>query len=353
MAKKVGEFFIEMLVDAASGNLSVKQLIGALGELDVASVGTVGIISKVTETLWGMAKAATNTAVELSALQDITGVDPKIVQQWDKAAERVTHHAGSIVKAIQSVHEIQKRLATGEGPPAALTGILGLSPYKVDAAGKQSVKDAMDLMKEMAAPGSTYRTRSRDVQQSALGQVFGGGAEDIYRVLEQMIAGKFHPSAVGGMDDKQVKSLNRVDVDRIKVGQELTDIFQHLLVSGDGVAGMLERLGTQLERVDKWLESKQGKQSVVNAEAAFGAFFNPRNYNPLTLGEDLAKRALGQPVGIPARPQAPLQLHDLKGRLEIDLRQNGKSLGTKTTFVDRAGTMRDFWGVTDTLGLTP
>jgi hypothetical protein len=357
MAVKVGEFFLEMLVDAASGNLSVRQLIGSLGELDVASATSVGIIGKIADTLWNLTKAAVGTAVEVSALADITGVDPKLAQQWDKAAERVVHHAGSIVKAIQAVHEIQKRIATGEGPPAALTGILGLSPYKIDAQGKAQVKDAMDLMREMAATGSTYRSRSRDVQQNALGQVFGSSGEDMYRVIEQMIAGKFHPEKISVLNDGQVGALNKVDADWIAVKQDVIGIFDKFLLAGNDVDKILSGARALLEDVNHWLDKHKDHSYVADVQNIKKAWKPDTALDLLDMisGRNSALYRLGSAnlsrVRVPEKPD--LGVGELRGKLDIDLRSNGKPLGTKTTYVDRAGTMRDFWQVTDQLGLSP
>lgn len=358
MATKVGEFFVEMLVDAASGELSVRQLVSGFGELNAVGAGSIGILGKIGETLWGLAKAATGMAVEMAGLQDVTGVDPQLAQQWDKAAERVVHHAGSIVAAIKAVHQIQKDVATGQSPPAALGGLLGLSPYKVDAQGKQTVKDAMDFMREMAAPGSTYRTRSRDVQQQALGQVFGGAGEDMFRVLEQMIAGKFHPEQISVLNNGQVGALNKVDADWITVKQDVVGIFDKFLLAGNDFDKILTGLHQILGYVDGWMDKHKDHSYVQDVKDIKTAW---KPGTALDLLDMLSGRSsmLARMGALLPRPPAhvpaanALGVGDLRGKLDISLTSNGKSLGTKTTYVDRAGTMRDFWQVTDQLGLTP
>lgn len=371
MATKVGEFFVELAVDAASGNLSVKQLVGALGELDVASVGTVGVISKVADTLVKMAMAATQTAVELTGLAEVTGAEPKLVQQWEKAAERVLHHSGTITKAIRAVNEMNKGLSIGQAPPAALTGILGLSPYRTNAEGKTVTKDALEYLKELAAPGSTYRTRGREVQQAGLNALFPGAGEDIYRILNAMIAGKFHPEEIRGMDNQTVKDLNRVDEDRIKIGQQMTDIFQQIITHGGDVANALEAVSKGLTALSAFLEENKKHSyttDVKNIRAGLGdpavaadlskkaALFYLNSLLPVgpvidALMEKRAGRSVAEPrVNLPAGAGAG---GELRGKLDISLTTDGKPRGNKTAFVDRTATSRDFWSVTDQLGNTP
>ena len=352
MSKKVGELFVELVVDAASGNLSVRQMVGALGELDVASAASVGILGKVGETLYDMAKAATDTAVELTALHDLTGADPKIVQQWDKAAAGIVGSAGVIVKAITSVNEIQKRLASGQGAPAALTGLLGLTAYKVDANGKETLKDAMELMRDMAKPGSLYRSRSRLVQEAGLQELFGGNADNVYRIIQSMIAGKFHPENEPGMNNRQVRDLNQVRMKEIEVGQKLTGIFQDLLLGGGQFAKVLDSLSQKLEVIDKWLQSKEGQQLFTSTGTVVSQFFKSWG-DPRAFGRNMFN-ILEKPVETHAiAPSLNLRVDDLKGVLDINLKHNGVPIATKRTFLDRKTTNRDVFDATLTQGLTP
>lgn len=356
MAKKVGELFVELVVDTASGNLSVRQLVGALGELDVASAASVGIMAKLGETLYDMSKAAVDSAVQLTALHDITGADPKIVQQWDKAAAGVVGSAGVIVKAITSVNEIQKRLATGQGAPAALTGLLGLSAYKTDAKGHEVLKDAMDLIKEMAAPGSLYRSRSRAVQEAGLQEIFGGNADNVFRIIQSMTEGRFHPEREPAMNDRQVRELNDVNMKLVHVSQEMTGIFQHFLTSGGAVAGVLDSLADKLRVVDTWLGSKEGQSTIGSLGFGVNELIK-RDFNLYAIGKDFGElfgKTYFGPVAAPKLyPSTSVRVDDLRGKLDINLLLDGRHVANKTTYIDRTGKMSDLMDATLTQGNTP
>lgn len=359
MSVKVGEFFLEMAVDAASGNLSVNQLVGALGKLDVVSIGTVGVLGKITDTLWGMAKAATGTAVEMSVLRDIAGTDPKIVQQWEKAAQRININAGSVVKAIQAVHDMNKKIEAGQGTPAVVGGLLGADPYKTDAEGKRALKDALDYITEFSGKGSRYQALTPGLQQTALEGMFGGASNDVFRMIKEMRAGKFRPQDISVLEDKQVSDLTKINRQEIEIGQKMVGIFEKLVLHGGKVAELLEKISSALGAVDKFISSKEGKETL-NAAGRTAVMAARFQMSPLSvLAEHLNEYEKFVSKGLKFRPVStassmpPGQGGDLRGKLDISLSSNGKPLGTKTTFVDRSGTMREFWHVTDQMENTP
>ncbi len=337
MATKVGELFVDLVIDAATGKMSVRQLVGALGDLQVSSVATVSGLTKIAEAFIDLAKSATDTAVSLTALHDIAGADPKVVQQWEKAAQSVTGHAGTIIKAITSVNEINKGLATGKGAPAELTYLLGLSAYKKDAQGREVVKDAMDLMREMASPGSKYRSLSPLVQQSALGGVFGAGnADDVFRVINAMSRGSFHPERFSAMNDRQVGELNQVRMKELQVVGELTGIFQHLLVGGSAFARVLDTIDQKLQVLDKWLESKQGVAALDAVGKSIDSGVRNATANPLKgfglfgMGRDLGQFTAEKLLGpLPRLATGGVQVAPLTGVLDINLLRDYKVVDTK------------------------
>lgn len=358
MATKVGELFVELAVDAASGNLSVRQLVGALGDLDVASVTTVGILAKIGETLWGMAKAATDTAVELTALHDLTGVNPQMVQQWEKAAVSVGVHSGTIIKAITAVNQMNRRLATGQGAPPELTGILGLSAYKIDKNGKEVLKDATDLMKEMAAPGSTYRTRSPLIQQQGLGVLFGGAGDEAFRFINQMIAGKVHPETFSGLDTKQIKQLEEVRSKESEFSAHLADIFDRLITSGGTFASTLDDLNEVLKSINGFLGSVQGKEAIQGVGNVISSFIHPFRTAGRLLGEqggksteDAFMREINNRAKLAGMAQE--KSGELRARVDVNLKHNDQSLGAKTVYLDRKVTNAEVLDATLALGNTP
>lgn len=354
MAVKVGEFFISMAVDAASGNLSVNDLVASLGKLDVVSVGTVGVLSKITSTLWGLGKAAASTAVEMSVLRDISGADPKMVQQWEKAAQRINVQAGSIVGAVKGVNDMMGSIAARKSaPPMELTGWLGIAPQKgTDGKGNPVMKNFFDLMGEIAKPTSRYWGYSAQVQQQLLGGAFpGADSKDIFRILNEMRAGRFKPENIGVLEDKQVAELTGIKRKETEIGQQMVGIFDKLIIGGNAFARVLEAVSTKLEVMDKWLASKQGQGAIGAVGSAAANVVNHASVNPMTgfglyysgqdYGKFLGQRFFG--VNEPKGSQVQsLKLDDLKGRLDINIfgpggTQIGKSqafLGTKVSNAD-------------------
>lgn len=362
MATKVGEVFISLAVDAASGNLSVNELVGALGKLDVASVATVGILSKITGVLSGMATAAANTAVEMSELHDITGADPKIVQQWEKAAQRINVHAGSIVSAVRGVNDMMGAIAARKSaPPMEMTGWLGITPQKgVDAQGRPMMKSFFELMTEIANPKNRYWSFTPAVQQQLLGGAFpGGDSKDLFRILNEMRSGKFRPQDMNVLQDKQISELTGIRKQETEMSQRLVGIFDRLLIGGGGFARILESINIKLEAIDKWLASKQGNQILSgigegSSRIIRNASIDPRKaFGLFSMGVETGQD-FGRFFGI--KPPAPgtaftPQLDNLTGKLDINiLGAGGKPLGSGRAFLGTKVTNADVEQITINAG---
>ena len=337
MAGKVGSFFIDLVVDAASGNLSVKQLVAGLGELQVTSVATAGNLSKIAETLWNLAKAATQTAVDLTSLSATTGVDPTKLHQWDLAAERITKVKGVIVGAVESIHQMNKGIESGT-VPAVLGGRLGTSQYKADGA---TLKQAPDYISEFAAKGSQYRKLTPIQQQADLSQIFGSNAGSVFRFIDAMSRGKAGIETMTGMDKAQAAGLDAVAGKRIETGHLMDNIFRQLLTSGGEAAGALGTLNKGLEATSKGLDTKYGKAAVGIAARVIIDSVTMRMFKPAQALKNILPQLLSQPVRVPQVPGAPA---NQKARVAIDLKVNGVPVGTKEVPLDGVNT-GDLWRV--------
>lgn len=361
MATKVGEFFINLAVDAASGNLSVNELVSSLGKLDVVSAGTVGVLGKITSTLWGMAKAATGTAVEMSVLNDITGVNPKMVQQWEKAAQRINVQAGSIVSAVRGVNDMMGSIAARKSsPPSELTGWLGITPQKgLDAQGRPVMKSFFDLISEVAKPTNRYWSFTPQVQQQLLGGAFpGADSKDMFRILNEMRAGKFRPQDISVLENKQVKELTDVSRKNTEVGQQMIGIFDKLILGGGALATVLDSVSAKLDVIDKWLASKTGGEVLGAVGASAGSIIRNATLNPLKgfgvagMGVDYGQ-LLGETfIGKMPRSTSPvIKMDDWNGKLNINIAgAGGQNLGNKTIFLGKKVTNSDVEQVTINAG---
>lgn len=363
MATKVGEMFIELAVDAASGNLSVKQMVGALGELDVASVTSVGIFAKLGEALWGMAKAATATAVELTALQQITGADPKIVNQWEMAANRLHISSQSIVGAITAVWNIQKQMESGGGQPRFM------AQYGIDATkivdGKRAYKDLMDYVAEFSKKGGRYQTLGPALQQTMLDQMFGGNANDMFRLIEAAKTGQFHPEQIRGLNDRQVADLNKLDSQWIAIKTDVVGIFDKFLTASGGMSELLHGIQDLLGAVTRLLETTTGKQIIEGGGQMAGGVlsdiahpmrtagqigdFVSRFHREGTMQEDLLRTLITSSVNA----MLPKEMRGKEdSKLTVDIKHNGRTVTTKT-FSGKSITNGDMEVQAAQMGLTP
>lgn len=363
MALKVGEFFINLAVDAASGNLSVNELVSALGKLDVVSLGTVGILSKIGNVLYGLGKQATATAVEMSVLKDIAGIDPKVVQQWEKAAQRINVQAGSIVNAVKGVNDMMGSIAARKSsPPAELTGWLGITPQKkdLDAMGRPVMKSFFDLMGEIANPKNRYWSFSPQVQQQLLGGAFpGADSKDLFRILNEMRAGRFKPESIGVLENKQVKDLTNVSRKTTEVGQQMVGIFDKLLIGGGAFATVLDSISKKLQVIDDWLASKQGNAVLGGIGSGAASIVRNATINPLKafgiagMGVD-AGEAIGEKLfgfKAPKGTTPTLKLDDWNGKLDINIMgAGGERFGTRQVFLGKKVTNSDVEQITINAG---
>lgn len=351
MATSVGEFVLNLAVDATSGNLSVNKLVSSLGELDVASVGTVGIIAKVSESLWSMAKAATQTAVELTALNAITGADPKIVQQWEYAAEQVTGHTGTIIKAIQAVNDMNiKRTREGVVPNAI--GFFGSSMYKFDEKGNPVYKTLMDYIKEFSSPTSLYQMRSRESQVGGLRGLFGGAGDDVYMIIEAMKKGQFHPEDRSVLSDRQVRDLKTVDSDWIRVKQDVVGLFDRFLIAGHMVDEILKGLDSLLTRISGLIGHPNATEDFNRIGATIEHALEGKGskvWQDIREGHGLLSAEFqGKMASFFA---SKIEKNEGALAVEINFKQNGAPVGKRKNYVERGVKNQDIWEVTDQANL--
>ena len=295
MSTKVGTFFLDLAIDASSGNLSVNQLISSLGKLDVASVGTVGVIGRVTDKLWDMAKAATGIAVEMSILGQTTGVDTKLAQQWEKAAVKMNVQAGSIIRSIRGVSEMMGAIEAGTGTIPMEFGRLGITtPIKgFDPKGDPIYKTFMDLMKEMSESMGPASRLSPRAQQTLLGGAFTKSDPiDIFRILENMRAGKWEPEKISVLEEGQIDKLTGVREKQIEIVQRLTGIFLNLITEGEWLEEALGKLSDIIDDIDKFIRSPKGKEALAAGGEVFTGVIGNVATKPFDIFRDLMKELL-------------------------------------------------------------
>lgn len=119
MAKGVtaGEFFLNLVVDAGKGELTLGNLVSSMGELEVASVGEIAILQQLAKSLEKITDAAIKNAIGFTDYASATGASTEELQKWQNAARHVNVSASTTESVLR---RISHDLATG-----ALSGDFG------------------------------------------------------------------------------------------------------------------------------------------------------------------------------------------------------------------------------------
>ena len=342
MATSVGELFITLAVDAVSGNLSVRQLASALGDLDVVSVGSVGIITKITQALYDMASAATLTAVDLESLKDTAGTDPKMTDQWEKTAQRIGIHAGAIMQAIRGVNAENGQMALRHrGPNGTLSQLGILSTNGFDAAtGNPVGKNFYERFHDLLNSKEFWKYSEPGREELVAGVFPGGDNLAIYRLLKLDRAGHFHPENTPVPSNKTDEDLAKVYAEATRSKQAVVGTFTSLLTGGGKVSTQMASFSTEMERLNK----------LKGMDKATGFLRDFANLHLSLTGPNALLNASNDPYNLRKMPPggslSPLigHLHDavmkevgeLHGKLEVIVKDaNGGVLGAGTAHIDR------------------
>lgn len=150
---KLGEFFIDLVVNAGSGELTVKNLISSMGELQAVTVGEIGVLYELGVRLAAITDASIKSALGLEDYASKTGESTVALQEWQAAAEKA-HVSGSTVtgtfdKLSRSLTKYNK-VGIMEGPLKGAVAWLGIDP---------SGKDVYKVMDEIS---NKLRSRYKD-----------------------------------------------------------------------------------------------------------------------------------------------------------------------------------------------
>lgn len=125
MAQKVGEMFISILVDTAKGDLSVKGLVGRMGELNVASLTGIGSMTAMAGALEDMVSGSIDTAHHLRILRDTFSLNTMEVQRWQAVGSAAGLSADQMAASLGNLaSQINHLKKFGEGPMMGVMPIL-------------------------------------------------------------------------------------------------------------------------------------------------------------------------------------------------------------------------------------
>lgn len=123
----IGEFAVDIVVDAASGNLTIGELITRFGSLQVATTGEVYALVKLADKLAGVAEQAIATTLAFELFEATTGLSSQELQRWQIIAEQAGVSASAVAASVSSLQKNLASIRLGQGNVAPFS-ILGVNP---------------------------------------------------------------------------------------------------------------------------------------------------------------------------------------------------------------------------------
>lgn len=125
---KLGEFFIDLVVDSAKGELTVGNLVGKMGELEVATVGEIGVLVELANKMASFTDSAIKASLGLKDYNTLTGGNTMELQKWVRVAEHFQVSGDAVTSTFKSLSaSIAEMQMTGKGKLLPLAERLGLN----------------------------------------------------------------------------------------------------------------------------------------------------------------------------------------------------------------------------------
>lgn len=112
---KVGEFVADLLIDSSSASVSVKDLLTKFGELEVATVGEIGVLMELGLKFAHVADQAINTAISFQQFETQTGLSAQELQKWQIAAGMANVSAEEVGASVMALQKNLAAIRLGEG----------------------------------------------------------------------------------------------------------------------------------------------------------------------------------------------------------------------------------------------
>lgn len=156
---KLGEFFIDLFVNASDGQLTVSKLVSSMGELEAVTLGEIGLLFEMGVQLASITDKAITTSLGLNVLTTTTGTSAEAIQRWQRIAEQVGLPAGVATGAVNALGEALGKIRVGQ-QTGATAGFMRLGLDPRDAQG--NLKDVDTLLNQIAERIRTFKGRPED-----------------------------------------------------------------------------------------------------------------------------------------------------------------------------------------------
>lgn len=103
MSTTIGEFALDLVVDAGKGELTIGNLVASMGQLEVASVGEIAILFELAKALATITDHAIKTSLGLTDYAYSTGASTKKLQEWQHVADHANISAQAMEAALKGI----------------------------------------------------------------------------------------------------------------------------------------------------------------------------------------------------------------------------------------------------------
>ena len=261
----VGEFVLDLLVDAGKGELTVNGLIASMGQLEVASVGEIAILFELAQKLASLAEHAVLTTLGIEHITSSTGMSTKALQQWTAAAAYVNISGETMAGTLANIsHNLALGRRTGEyGGLLDLGVILSKSGKSLADFNAEHPEKLIEFLRS-----STYFQGLKKADQWAM--LGGSGLRDILEILQKTCMSKeqldeafAHAPIISDEDQVHYDDLYRQFVNIKQLSLSIGEVMLGWV--GDALLGKIKNVLTGIQDIDAWLtkKDKEGKQSTV------------------------------------------------------------------------------------------
>lgn len=180
---KIGEFFVELLVDAGNGSLTVKDLVTKFGALDAVAASVIGGLAIMGEKFAALADRAFDTAAGFEAFTSQTGLSAQELQNWQIIAEQANVSADAVKSSVMGLQNqlAEIRLGRGNIAPFQMLGIdthqsaFGILTQLRDKLRGMDRPTATNIMSQMGLDPSMIQLLTLSNKQfSEFGKTVGG-----------------------------------------------------------------------------------------------------------------------------------------------------------------------------------
>lgn len=247
----IGEFYISLLVEAASGQVTVGNLVQSFGELEIATLAEIGLLFELAVQLARITDAGIQASLGFAQFSMHTGLSAQELQKWQIVAAQSHASAEEVTGSVENLTKHLANLAVGI-PDAALGSLQQLGIAAFDSAGR--LKTAFEILGEVRQRLGVV-TGDAGQQERILA---GLGISANLRETMLLTEGQFQNLAATahGMTLEQQKSLDEMRSHFINIHLIAKDI-------GIDIAGWI----ADLDKAGGWLRGVEnlfrGLRSVI------------------------------------------------------------------------------------------